>query len=599
MKKASLKTPIKRAFATYWWALKLNFKNAPKMSAFYLLVASVQIAANLTSYYFNAKLSANIVQVLAGSIANQRIWQTFAFAMSLNVIGYVAYRTMHIIERPIYFGTSHWATMQFARQLMTIDLKSMGEQSVRDDVNKINQAYTWKIANTSFDSLRLVHGIVNMLATIATLSILAWWITPLFALMLIPAFLYEAKMAKIGWFVWDEQNDSMHIYWNIMSKFTSMKEQFEIRALNAAPRLFGVIDNLVKKYQIRQIELVYGSNWLAGFAILAQISREIVAQGWLLLQVINKAIPLDQYFFNISLVFRLDGALYGVFGDIARMQDGLQFTTIFREFLTLKPTIIDKPNAVAIKGPKITIEFKNATFHYPNTEYKVFDNLNLKIESGDKVAIVGENGAGKSTLIKLLMRFYLLDSGEILINGVDIRDIKINSLYSQVATLFQDFNHYAMSATDNIAISGIGVDQNAVEKSAKLSGAHNLIQKLPKKYKTYLDMSFKDGVDLSGGQWQRIALARAFYRNANMIILDEPTSAIDAKAEYEIFNNIFEKHDGKTAIIVSHRFSTVRKADHIVVIDEGKIVESGTHSELVQHNSKYAEMFNKQAEGYR
>jgi ATP-binding cassette subfamily B protein len=256
-------------------------------------------------------------------------------------------------------------------------------------------------------------------------------------------------------------------------------------------------------------------------------------------------------------------------------------------------------DAMALTSTPPSIEFIDAQFSYPGAKKPVFSGLNLRIEAGQKVALVGENGAGKSTIIKLLMRFYELDKGQLLINGIDILDVQIETWYRELATLFQDFNEYPLTVSDNISISGVYEDSKRVKVAAKLSGADKYIGTLPKNYETYLDPSFKDGVEPSGGLWQRIALARAFYREANMIILDEPTSAIDAKAEYEIFNNIFAKHDGKTALIVSHRFSTVRKADRVVVLDGGTIIEDGTHESLLKEQGLYAEMFNKQAEGYR
>jgi ATP-binding cassette subfamily B protein len=302
----------------------------------------------------------------------------------------------------------------------------------------------------------------------------------------------------------------------------------------------------------------------------------------------------------MSVVFRLDGALSGLISTFARIQEGLKYSNDYRSFLGKEPTLIDVENAhILPKGHSPKIEFINATFTYPGAKQPAINNLSLIVEPGQKTALIGENGAGKSTIIKLLMRFYLLDSGKLLIDGVDIKDLAIEQWYKKVATLFQDFNKYPLTVEQNIAVSGDKTVDKDVKRAALLSGSASYIDTLPQKFKTYLDPAFTDGVEPSGGQWQRIALARAFYRQADMIILDEPTSAIDAKAEYEIFNNIFSEHNDKTALIVSHRFSTVRKADRIVVLEKGAIAEDGTHKQLLDHNGMYASMFNKQAEGYR
>jgi ATP-binding cassette subfamily B protein len=247
------------------------------------------------------------------------------------------------------------------------------------------------------------------------------------------------------------------------------------------------------------------------------------------------------------------------------------------------------------------ITFKNVSFTYPGQIAAVFENLNLEIKAGEHIALVGENGAGKSTLIKLLLRFYLPTSGQILVDGQDLQAITIESWYVQLATLFQDFNQYPLSIAENIEIgrSNQKVDTTLLQKASKFGSVDELVKGYKHGWETVLDSSFEKGVEPSGGQWQRVALARAFYRNANMIILDEPTSAIDAKAEYDIFNNIFKHYKDKTALIVSHRFSTVRRADRIVVLDSGKIIEQGSHKELMRKGGLYHELFSKQAEGYK
>ena len=246
------------------------------------------------------------------------------------------------------------------------------------------------------------------------------------------------------------------------------------------------------------------------------------------------------------------------------------------------------------------IEFKNVWFKYPGTDRWIFENLNLVIEPGEHFALVGENGVGKTTLVKLLLRFYDVNEGSIQVNGVNLKDLNLNSWYSQLGTLFQDFNGYPLDIKNNITISQPGkVDDERLTIAIKESGVDEIVKKMPYGLETVLDSSFKKGIEPSGGQWQRVALARAFYRNPNVLILDEPTAAIDAKAEYTIFNSIFKNQKQKSAIIISHRFSTVRRADKIIVLNKGKIVEQGSHIELMKANGLYKEMFDRQAEGYK
>jgi ATP-binding cassette subfamily B protein len=247
------------------------------------------------------------------------------------------------------------------------------------------------------------------------------------------------------------------------------------------------------------------------------------------------------------------------------------------------------------------IEFKNVSFRYPKTERDILKDFNLTIQSGEKVALVGENGAGKTTLIKLLLRFYDATEGEILINGVNLKDVNLEEWHKYIGALFQDFIKYQFTFKENIYFGDLTKKQEEelLKEAIVRSGADKYLDTLPDKYDQIVGKMFEGGMDLSGGQWQKLALARAFYRNAPILVLDEPTSAIDAKAEYEIFQKVQSLQKDKTVVIISHRFSTVRNADRILVLDEGKILEEGSHEKLMKKKGLYAELFNIQAQGYK
>ena len=248
------------------------------------------------------------------------------------------------------------------------------------------------------------------------------------------------------------------------------------------------------------------------------------------------------------------------------------------------------------------IEFNDVTFSYPNSPAKIFDTLNLVINPGEKIAIVGENGAGKTTLVKLLSRLYRVPTGKVLIDNTNINDIKIQSFYDTLGILFQDYNMYDhLTVLENVGIgktsSGLFNRKRAIQ-ALKDSEAYEFVMKYPKKLDQILSERYKGGIRPSTGQWQKIAIARFFYRNAPVLILDEPTASIDAVSEAQIFDNIYKFMKGKTVIIISHRFSTVRNADRIIVLDKGKIIEDGSHEELLAKNGKYAKSFKLQAKGY-
>jgi len=247
-----------------------------------------------------------------------------------------------------------------------------------------------------------------------------------------------------------------------------------------------------------------------------------------------------------------------------------------------------------------TIEFRNVSFAYPETDHLILQNVNLKIRAGEKFAIVGLNGAGKSTLIKLLMRFYDPTSGEILINGIDLRHLDRETWWSQVAALFQDFSKYHFPVRDVIALGrsdGAGYLTKVV-RSAKAVDAHQFITSFEKRYNQMIGKEFDEGVELSKGQSQKMALARAIYRNPRLMILDEPTASIDASAEANAFEQLEANAKGRTQIVISHRFSTVRRSDRICVIENGTISEIGSHAELMKNDKTYARLFRLQRKGY-
>jgi len=247
------------------------------------------------------------------------------------------------------------------------------------------------------------------------------------------------------------------------------------------------------------------------------------------------------------------------------------------------------------------IEFKNISFRYPNTKRYILKNFNLSIRTGEKIAFVGENGAGKTTLIKLLLRFYDVTDGEIVVNGINIKHLNLEKWYALIGVLFQEFIKYQFTFKENVYFGNKKEVNNLdlLKEAIKKSGADEFVKDLPSKYDQTVGKMFKEGVDLSGGQWQKLALARTFFKNAPILILDEPTSAIDAKAEYEIFQRVQELQKDKTVIIISHRFSTVRNADRILVLDGGRIIEEGNHEILMKKKGLYAELFNIQAQGYK
>jgi ATP-binding cassette subfamily B protein len=246
-------------------------------------------------------------------------------------------------------------------------------------------------------------------------------------------------------------------------------------------------------------------------------------------------------------------------------------------------------------------EFRDVSFRYPGSPRLILDHLNFRLQPEERVALIGENGQGKTTIVKLITRLYDPSEGQILLDGVDLREYSLEDLYREIGVIFQDFMRYELKARENIAVGRVEEINNLalLKMAARKSMADNVIARLPRGYDQMLGGRFDGGLDLSGGEWQKVALARAYLRDAQLLILDEPTAALDARSEFEVFRRFAELTSGKMALFISHRFSTVRMADRIVVLDKGKIAEEGSHDQLASMGGRYAEMFEMQAASYR
>ena len=339
------------------------------------------------------------------------------------------------------------------------------------------------------------------------------------------------------------------------------------------------------------------------FSRIIQLSAFVYTQFLNLSRVFQGALGIGQFALvfqqSLNLVFSAEQIL----NEYSSIGTRTKYIERFFEFLSTGKIIESpqNPKTIPTKPWPTVIEFKNVSFKYPKTERYVLRNFNLTIKSGEKVALVGENGAGKTTLIKLLLRFHDVTEGEVLINGINVKDVSLEEWHKNIGALFQDFIKYQFTFKENVYFGDLSKPKKVrfLKEVITQSGADKFIEDLPEGRNQIVGKMFEGGIDLSGGQWQKLALARAFYRNAPLLILDEPTSAIDTKAEFEIFQKVQSLQKDKTVIIISHRFSTVRNADRILVLEGGKIIEEGDHKALMAKKGLYEELFTLQAQGYK
>ena len=581
--------------------LTVSWQNRRPAVIGYFAGALVETASFVISIYATAQLGSLLARYIGGGPTDSIwlwLWVDIAAAAGIGI----GFWLMGMCKRLLYFRMAQWSTQQFHAALCRIDIDDFYDEETRDQVNKAQSGYIWQMANFNETALELMYALLRFTVTALIVAQIAWWVIPLIALFLIPSLLIEGRLAKVQWFVWDSKGGERHVFWGLEWILRQAKGQMELRSSQARHYILHKISLMNQTFYGSQESEFRRINRLMMPSKLLEIGGTAAGSIVLLKQFLAGALSLDRYFFLSGALLRIGGALNNIFGTLGRMQESLLFAKNYFAVIDRKAQYTDTTDAIALttkKAPEII--FEHVSFTYPGGTTPVFKDLHFTIKSGEHMAIVGENGGGKSTLIKLLLRFYRPTSGRILIDGHDLQDIAIESWYDRLATLFQDFNHYPFPIQENIEVARPEHhgDKQRLLEAARFSNVDEFVKAYPHAWETILGDSFEKGTEPSGGQWQRVALARAFYRHGQILILDEPTAAIDAKAEYDIFNNIFAHYKDKTALIVSHRFSTVRRADTIVVIEQGTIIEQGSHQKLMQKKGLYHELFSKQAEGYR
>ena len=549
-------------------------------------------------------LAANFISELAKLISKEGGVESSAFfwlgLMAALTLFSIIFRRLNALVNSKY----EFLLQLFVEQSLTEKVYALSQPQFDEELfnQKLSKAMMGK--DSVIDILRKFLDIISssfgFFISIITITVKAPIVGFVMIVALLPLLIVQIKINHRR----DNDETQNDKDWRIMSRtgwvLTDPTRMPEIRLLGSYTKLIEIWKYHKERIFNKELQTTKVSVVSLSLAESVSLAGELFSNIWFLGMAISGALSLEVFLFLRGLLQQSTSSGNTLASTIQSVHKNFIEVKNLRVILESKPLILDGTVELP-SSESLHIQFKNVCFHYPNEKKALLNNVSFDIKSDSRIALVGKNGAGKSTILKLLLRQYLPTSGQILINGRDIKTLEINSFYDRISTLMQNFSLIEhLSIAENIRLGtnkALSIDD--IREASKKAGADNFINKLRHGYDQRMLNVYEDGSELSGGESQRISLARALVRQSDLLILDEPTSAIDAKGEMEFFNNVFDGHRGKATVIVSHRFSTVRTADIIIVLDEGAIIDFGSHAELMQRGGLYKEMFDIQAEGYR
>ena len=537
---------------------------------------------------------------VAQQAISPRLWWLVASEFGLAVLGGVLARAIDYSDSLLADKYTRHVSIQVMKHAAELDLIAYEDPVFYDRLERARVQATDRLG-----MIQQIGRLIQLAITTITLSVTIVVYSPWLMLLLIagvlPAFLGESHFAFLGYAKNFRQTP-------IRRQLDYLRQVGGSKEAAKELKLFGLSKFLTQRFTklsdgIYEENVALSRRKLIAGAFLSVIAfmGYYSAYAFVIWQTVIGAYSLGLWYLLSGAILQASSNIQQIFSTVSGIADQALFLTDLLAFFDMQPTIQSKPDALPAPRPIVRgFEFRNVSFRYPGSSRLVLNGLNFHLRPGERVALIGENGEGKTTIVKLITRLYDPTEGQVLLDGVDLKEYRLEDLYREIGVIFQDFMRYEMTARENIAVGRIEeIDDLAMlEAAARKSLADAVIAKIGG-YDQMLGRRFETGVDLSGGEWQKVALARAYLRDAQLLILDEPTAALDARSEFEVFQRFAELTAGKMALFISHRFSTVRMADRIVVLANGKIAEEGSHDQLARLGGRYKEMFELQAASYR
>lgn len=566
------------------------------------LLRLIRSASPLALLYVGKLIIDEVVRQSHSPLHNTRhLWELVITEFALALLTDAFSRAITLMDSLLGDLFSNHTSVKIMEHAATLDLDQFEDSVFYDKLERARQQTVGRTILLS-QVMSQVQDLITMAFLAAGLMAFNPWLIILLIIAILPAFLGESYF-----------NDQSYAL--TRGQTPQRRELDYLRYLGASDetakeiKIFDLSGFIISRFKILSNQFyadnrrlaVNRSVWGTFFAMLGSIGY-YGAYVFIIARAVSGNVSIGELAFLAGSFRQLRSLLEGILTRFTAVSQGAIYLRDFFEFFEIQPKIVGAAHPLPF--PKIIQQgftFENVGFRYLNSERWANRHLSFTLHTGEKLALVGENGAGKTTLVKLLARLYDPTEGRILLDGVDLKEYDLTDLRLNVGIIFQDYLRYQMTLSQNIAVGNINQKENEslIRESARLSLADSLAAKLPGSYDQMLGKRFAQGVELSGGEWQKIALARAYMRDAQLLILDEPTSALDARAEFNVFQRFAELTKGKSAVLISHRFSTVRMADRILVLEKGELVEIGSHQELLAKGGRYAELFDLQAMGYR
>lgn len=582
--------------------LRLVWETCPALTVASVLLRVAKSLVPLGALWVGKLIIDEVVHTVSSGLpADPRLWKLVGLEFGIAAANDFLARGLSLVDSLLGDRFTNSVSVRLMEHASRLDLAYFEEPEFYDKLERARRQTTARIG-----LLASLSGIVQDLLTFASLSAGLLWFSPWLLLLLVaavlPSFIGETHFAGLAYsllYRWTPERRELDYLRMLGASVQSAKE---VKIFGLGPYLSRRYADLAEKYLLenRRLSIRRAS---AGAALnLLGTTGYYAAYVIIVARTVSGQLTVGDLTFLAGAFARSRSLIEELFRAASQVTEQALYLQDLYDFFAMQPRIAPTPGALPAPRPiRDGFEFWNVSFAYPGSGRAVLRRVSFRLAPGERIALIGENGAGKTTLAKLLARLYDPTEGRILLDGVDLREYDPEELRKEIGVIFQDYMKYDMLAYENIGLGRAEAltDLVRIEEAADKSLASQVIAGLPEGYRQMLGRRFDGGADLSAGQWQKIALARAYMRDAQLIILDEPTASLDARAEYEVFQRFAELTCGKMAVLISHRFSTVRMADRILVLENGSILEQGTHSELLARGGRYAELFELQAAGYR